>query len=294
MRKYAVMVGAVLMLVACNEQVNEETIKPTPVTDTAATEPVGGETSETRESEGRDDEQVVIPEPQMDEEDVEVSDEVDEPQESVSQENVTEDELLMWIYKMEDWSGYSSLLRIENVYDDEQLNTMTQQETTYVWMPEQLYTVTQHAGISTTLIEQYMTEEEAYERLNLDEWLPLEGERAYSPLPAKMSFFELMLESSAYTVEQQNDAAHVTFTVQPDNIAYVYAMLQRAFNIQMDETVTAEDIYAEFHYEDRFLQQYKITVDFDAAEDDMPKELVIDEAFTDMNQVEALPARDTL
>ncbi|OCS84678.1 hypothetical protein [Caryophanon tenue] len=294
MRKYAVMVGAVLMLVACNEQVNEETIKPTPVTDTAATEPVGGETSETRESEGRDDEQVVIPEPQMDEEDVEVSDEVDEPQESVSQENVTEDELLMWIYKMEDWSGYSSLLRIENVYDDEQLNTMTQQETTYVWMPEQLYTVTQHAGISTTLIEQYMTEEEAYERLNLDEWLPLEGERAYSPLPAKMSFFELMLESSAYTVEQQNEAAHVTFTVQPDNIAYVYAMLQRAFNIQMDETVTAEDIYAEFHYEDRFLQQYKITVDFDAAEDDMPKELVIDEAFTDMNQVEALPARDTL
>lgn len=294
MRKYAVMVGAVLMLVACNEQVNEETIKPTPVTDTAATEPVGGETSETRESEGRDDEQVVIPEPQMGEEDVEVSDEVDEPQESVSQENVTEDELLMWIYKMEDWSGYSSLLRIENVYDDEQLNTMTQQETTYVWMPEQLYTVTQHAGISTTLIEQYMTEEEAYERLNLDEWLPLEGERAYSPLPAKMSFFELMLESSAYTVEQQNDAAHVTFTVQPDNIAYVYAMLQRAFNIQMDETVTAEDIYAEFHYEDRFLQQYKITVDFDAAEDDMPKELVIDEAFTDMNQVEALPARDTL
>lgn len=294
MRKYAVMVGAVLMLVACNEQVNEETIKPTPVTDTAATEPVGGETSETRESEGRDDEQVVIPEPQMGEEDVEVSDEVDEPQESVSQENVTEDELLMWIYKMEDWSGYSSLLRIENVYDDEQLNTMTQQETTYVWMPEQLYTVTQHAGISTTLIEQYMTEEEAYERLNLDEWLPLEGERAYSPLPAKMSFFELMLESSAYTVEQQNDAAHVTFTVQPDNIAYVYAMLQRAFNIQMDETVTAEDIYAEFHYEDRFLQQYKITVDFDAAEDDMPKELVIDEAFTDMNQVETLPARDTL
>lgn len=294
MRKYAVMVGAVLMLVACNEQVNEETIKPTPVTDTAATEPVGEETSETRESEGRDDEQVVIPEPQMGEEDVEVSDEVDEPQESVSQENVTEDELLMWIYKMEDWSGYSSLLRIENVYDDEQLNTMTQQETTYVWMPEQLYTVTQHAGISTTLIEQYMTEEEAYERLNLDEWLPLEGERAYSPLPAKMSFFELMLESSAYTVEQQNDAAHVTFTVQPDNIAYVYAMLQRAFNIQMDETVTAEDIYAEFHYEDRFLQQYKITVDFDAVEDDMPKELVIDEAFTDMNQVEALPARDTL
>lgn len=294
MRKYAVMVGAVLMLVACNEQVNEETIQQTPVKDTVATEPVGEETSETRESEGSDDEQAVIPEPQMDEEDVEVNDEADESQESVSQENVTEDELLMWIYKMEDWSGYSSLLRIESIYDDEQLNTMTQQETTYVWMPEQLYTVTQHAGIGTTLIEQYMTEEEAYERLNLDEWLPLEGERAYSPLPAKMSFFELMLESSAYTVEHQNDAAHVTFTVQPDNIAYVYAMLQRAFNIQMDEALIVEDIYAEFHYEDRFLQQYKITVDFDAAGDDMPKELVIDEAFTDINQVEALPARDTL